>query len=51
MEEYRRLCRREVNITMDLKEICVDVMTWTKLSQAKDYCRALLDKALNFQGT
>jgi len=27
MEEYRRLCRWEDNIKMDLKEIGVDVMS------------------------
>ena len=27
MEEYRRLCRWEENIKMDLKEIGVDVMS------------------------
>jgi hypothetical protein len=31
MEEYRRLCRWEDNIKMDLKEIGVDVISWFRI--------------------
>ena len=37
MEEYRRW---EDNIKMDLKEICVNVRSWTDLTHDRDYWRA-----------
>ena len=45
MEEYRRLCRWEENIKMDLKEIDVNVMNWMEIVQDLDYWRG----ALNFR--
>ena len=39
--------RWEDNITMDLKEIGVSTRNWVDLAQDKDYCRALLNAALN----
>ena len=47
MEEYRRLCRWEDNIKMDLKEIGVDVMNWVDSTQDSDYWRAVANATLN----
>ena len=48
MEEYRRW---EDNIKMDLKEIGVSVRSWIDLAQDRDYCRALVNVALDLQVT
>jgi hypothetical protein len=32
MKEYRRLCRWEDDIKMDLKEVDVDMMNWMELA-------------------
>ena len=59
MEEYRRLCRKEDNIKMNLKELGVDVMNLKEigveimnlmvLPQDRDEKRALVNVALSFQ--
>ena len=45
MEEYRRLCRWEDNIKMDLKEIGVDMMSWMEIAHWTDF----VNTALNLQ--
>ena len=32
---------------MDLKEICVDVMSWMELAQDRDHWRALVNELVN----
>ena len=49
MEEHRRLCRWEDNITTDLKEIGVDVRSWIDLAQDRDYWRTLVNAALKLR--
>ena len=48
MEEYRRW---EDNIKIDLKEIGVNVISWTDSAQDRDYWRTLENAALNLQVT
>ena len=40
-------CRSEVNIRMDLKEICTNTWNWVDSAQDRDYWRALVNAALN----
>ena len=46
MEEYMRLCRWEDNITMDLKEINVDMMNSIDSAQDREPWRALVNVSL-----
>ena len=39
--------RWEDNIRMDLKEICINTRNWVDSAQDMDYCRALVNAALN----
>ena len=41
--------RWEANIRMDLKEIDINTTNWVDLAQDRDYWRALVNEALNFQ--
>jgi hypothetical protein len=41
--------RWEENITMYLEEICINMRNWDDSFQYRDYCRALVNTALNFQ--
>ena len=46
MKEYRRLCRWEDNIKMDLQEIGVDIMGWIVLAQDRDLWRILVKELI-----
>ena len=41
--------RWEDNIRIDLKEICINMRNWVDSAQERDYWRALVNAALNFQ--
>ena len=41
--------RWEGNIRMDLKEIGIDTRNWVDSAQDRDYCRALVNAALNLR--
>ena len=47
MEEYRRLCRWEDNIKLDLKEMDMLVMNWVELDG--DNWKVLFNMTLNFR--
>ena len=47
MEEYRRLCRWEDNIKMDIKEIGVDVMSYLRREIIVEIGRASCTRAFN----
>ena len=42
MEEYRRLCRWEDSIKVDIKIIDVDVRNWMELDENRYNCRGVL---------
>ena len=46
MGEYRRLCRWEDNIKMDLKEIGVDLINYMRLAQNKEVWKILTNGKL-----
>ena len=37
------------NVRMDLEEIGINVGNWVDLAQDRDYCRALVNAALNLR--
>ena len=41
--------RWEVNITMDLEEICINAGNWVDSAQDKNYWRALVNAVLNLR--
>ena len=41
--------RWEDNIRMDLKEIGINTRNWVDSAQDRDYCRALVNTALNLR--
>ena len=41
--------RSEENIRMDLKEIGINTRDWVNSAKDRDYCRALLNAALNLR--
>ena len=45
MEEYRRLCRCEENMNMDIKETGVHVMSWMELAQDRDNGKAFANES------
>ena len=45
----RPSCRWQVNITMDLKEIGINMRNWIDSAQEKDYWRALVTTALDLR--
>ena len=47
LERPRR--RWEDNIGMDLKEMDINTRNWVDSAQDRDYCRALVNAALNLQ--
>ena len=45
----RSRCRWEYNIRMDIKEIGTNPRNWVVSAQDRNYCRALVDAALNLR--
>ena len=45
----RPRCRWEDNIRMDLEEIGINAGNWVDSAQDRDYCRALLNAALDLR--
>ena len=45
----RPRCRWEDNIRMNLKEIGIDTRNWIDSAQDRDYCRALVNMALDLR--
>ena len=43
------MCRWEDNIIMDLKEIVINTRNLVNSTQDRDYCRALVNAALNLR--
>ena len=49
MEEYRRLCRWEDNIRMDLEDIAINAGNWIELALDRYCWRVLINVPLNLQ--